>query len=217
MVPRVFPARKRSGIMFISETYKLIFLEVPRTASISITEALTRMDPGSPTVKRRQEKGAMDGYHSFDLPDDTSSFPIIFATHRNPYDRVWSFWKHRHKWGNPEIFRSIPWPSYVRWVCDPLTVSEITGAMLDVPISEMFDCTRVSYWLRFESLRTSWQQFAADCNLPLPPLDWLNASIRLEDFRKAYNTGLAVMVAERFAADFKRFDYDVDSWKGLPE
>ncbi len=201
--------------MFISEKYRLIFLEVPRTGSVSITDALTRIDPQSPTVKIRQEKGAMDGFHNFDLTGDLENYPIIVATHRNPYARLWSFWKHRNKWGNPEIFKSVSWPRYVEWVCDPSTVPEITGAMLDIPISEMFDCERVSYWLKFESLMTSWQQFAADCNLPLPSLNWLNASIRLGNYHTAYNSGLAAMVAGRFAADFKRFNYDVDSWKGL--
>ncbi|MFC1849778.1 sulfotransferase family 2 domain-containing protein [candidate division CSSED10-310 bacterium] len=203
--------------MFISEKYKLIFLEVPRTASISITEALTRIDPESATVKRRQEKGAMDGYHSFDLPDEVGKFPLIFATHRNPYSRLWSFWKHRHKWGNPEIFKSVSWPRYVEWACDPTAVPEISGAMLDMPISEMFDCDRVSYWLKFESLRTSWIKLSTDYDLPLPALGWLNASIRLGNFQEAYNAELASMVAKRFAADFERFNYEVGSWTGLLE
>ena len=202
--------------MFISENYRLIFLEVPRTASISITEALTRLDPESPTAIKRLGKNPMAGYHEFNLPDEFDSYPIIFATHRNPYSRLWSFWKHRHKWGNPEIFKSIPWPRYVKWACDPGSAPEIKGAMLDVPISEMFDCDRVSHWLRFESLRNSWDKFSADCNLPLPKLDWLNASIRLGNFQSAFDAELASMVADRFAADFRRFNYDVDSWRGLP-
>ena len=203
--------------MFISEKYKFIFIEIPRTASRSITEALTQLDPESPTVKRRQKKGAMDGYHSFALPDELEKFPIIFATHRNPYSRLRSFWKHRHKWGNPEMFKSVSWSRYVEWACNPTAVPEITGAMPDVPISEMFDCDRVNYWLRFESLRTSWLQFSTDCDLPLPALGWLNASVRLGNFQKAYNAELASMVAERFAADFRRFDYDVGSWQFPPE
>jgi hypothetical protein len=159
----------------------------------------------------------MDGYHRFDLPDKVEKFRIILASHRNPYDRLLSFWKHRHKWGNPEIFKSISWPRYVEWACDPSAAPEITGAMPDVPISEMFDCDRVSHWLKFESLRTSWAKFSKDCELPLPKLGWLNASIRIGNFQKAYDTALASMVAERFAADFVRFNYDTGSWKFRPE
>jgi hypothetical protein len=203
--------------MFISKKYKLIFLEVPRTASISITEALARLDPESPTVKRRQEKGDMNGYHNFDLPDEVEKHSIIFATHRNPYDRLWSFWKQRHRRGNPEIFKSVSWPRYVEWACDPSAAPEITGAMLDLPISEMFDCDRITYWLKFESLRSSWIKFVTDCDLPLSKLRWLNASVRLGHFRKAFNARLASMVTDRFAADFERFNYDVDSWKCLQE
>jgi Sulfotransferase family len=199
--------------MFISEKYKFIFLEVPRTASISITEALSRMDPESPTVKRRQKKGSLDGYHSFDMPADLAKYPIIVATHRNPYDRLWSFWKHRHRSGNPEIFKSVSWPRYVKWACDPSTMPEITNVLLDVPISEMLGCEIVSYWLRFESLRTSWKQLSIERSLPLPELSWLNASVRLGHFHDAYDAHLASMVSKRFAADFDRFHYEVDSWK----
>jgi hypothetical protein len=205
------------AIMFISEKYKLIFLEVPRTASNSISEALTRIDPYSPTVKRRREIDAMDGYHDFGLPDEVEKHYVIFATHRNPYDRLWSFWKHRHRWGNPEIFKSVSWPRYVEWACDPSAAPEITGAMLELPISEMFDCDRVTYWLKFESLRTSFIKIASDCDLPLPKLPWLNASVRLGNFQKAFDARLASMVADRFIVDFERFNYDVDSWKCLQE
>jgi hypothetical protein len=140
-------------------------------------------------------------------------FPIIFAAHRNPNDRLWSFWKHRHKYGNPVIFKSVSWPRYVEWACDPSATPEISGAKLDLPISEMFDCERVSHWLKFEFLKKSWIQLSTDCDLPLPTLGRLNASTWLGHFQQAYDADLASMVAERFAADFERFNYEADSWK----
>ncbi len=89
--------------------------------------------------------------------------------------------------------------------------------MLDLPISEMFDCDRVTYWLKHESLRTSWIKLSTDYDLPLPALVWLNASVRVGHFHKAYDAALASMVAERFAADFERFNYDTGSWEFRPE
>jgi hypothetical protein len=198
--------------MFISDNYKLVFLEVPRTGSRSITNALTRLDPDSPTVQLRNITGALDHYHSCHIPDRVDDSYVIVAAHRNPYDRLWSHWKFRHQWGNPEIFKSISWQRYVSWACNPDSAPEISGALLELPITEMLDCELITHWLDFEQLATSWRQLVEDTGLPLPELDWINRSVTMGASREAYDRELASMVAERFAADFIRFQYNTESW-----
>jgi hypothetical protein len=199
--------------MFVSEKFKLVFFEVPRTGSNSITAALSEFDPVSPTVIKRSQVNIMADYHSFGIPENLSKPYTLFATHRNPYERLWSFWKHRHHNGNPSIFRKTSWLKYVEWACDPSSVPEIKGAMLDVPISEMFDCDDVDRWLRFDSLVDTWQEFGEHYKLALPPLGVKQSSRDMGEMQDAYDQKTAEMVAQRFAQDFTRFNYSIDSWK----
>jgi len=199
--------------MFISHKYKLIYLEVPRTGSRAVTKALTELDPDSVTVLKRKEKGQSAGYHHFGNPElDDDSFTVI-AAKRNPYDRLWSFWKHRHRHGNPRLFHSINWQQYLDWAHDTSSVPEITGANLDIPIAEMFDLKRVDFWLEFERLSESWDDLAKEFNYPLPTLTVQNASPDQGEYFAAYNKENAAKVAERFSEDFEFFNYSIDSWQ----
>jgi hypothetical protein len=199
--------------MFISNNFKLIFFEVPRTSSNSITQALTALDPTSPTVIRRAETKSLVDYHLFHIPDSKSESYNLIAAHRNPYERLWSHWKFRNQYGNPTIFKSISWETYVKWACDPKLVPEIQGAMFDIPITEMFDCDRVNFWINFESLNESWSDLSEFLQVDLPPLQHKQRSLNLGGFRDAYDESLAQLVAERFTADFERFGYSKQSWK----
>lgn len=196
--------------MFISDRYELIFLEVPRTGSRSISRALIELDPDSPTARARARTGQLIDYHDLRIPEHADDYRVV-AAHRDPYQRLWSHWKYRHRWGSPEVFKSTPWRRYVRWACDPGAAPEIQGAMLELPICELVDCARVTHWLAYEQLADSWRQLAEQTGLPLPALDWVNRSDDLGG--QLYDEPLAAMVAERFAADFERFGYRVDAWR----
>ncbi len=87
--------------MFISHNNNLIFLEVPRTASRSVSDALTRLDPESPTAVQRMTLGNSADYHGFKSKLLVDPSYRVIATHRNPYERLWSFWKHRSNTGTP--------------------------------------------------------------------------------------------------------------------
>ncbi len=200
--------------MFISDNYNFVFFEVPRTGSNSITQALIQLDPCSPTAVKRSETKSLANYHVFDIPDtlDNKQYKVI-AAHRNPYERLWSHWKFRNRAGNPQIFKSISWETYVKWVCDPRSVPEIQGAILDVPITEMFDCDRVDFWIQFESLATHWSDLSGFLEVDLPALQHKQKSSDMGSFKHAYNKELAKVVADRFSSDFERFGYSKQSWK----
>ena len=199
--------------MFISHKYKLLFLEVPRTGSRSISQALTELDPESPTVAARQTVGSGVDYHGFKSEHLADPAYRVIATHRNPYERLWSFWKHRRNTGNPPIFHSLTWTAYVDWVCDPSTLPELAKAQRDIPIAEMFDLDRVDFWLDFSRLRESWEDLARGLELPLPHLKILNSSPDHGYLSNAYSPAIARRVSERFAKDFDYFNYSRDSWK----
>ncbi len=199
--------------MFISWHYEFVFLEVPRTGSRAVTNALTELDQAAPTAVARRKFGSSFEYHDFRVPAELAEAFFVFAAHRNPYSRLWSFWNHRHRSGNPAIFKRVSWERYVDWVCEPSSVPEIQGANRDRPISEMFDCEAVDFWLCFETLDRSWTELGERLNLELPPLQRRNASRQSGSFRSAFDAALADRVADRFSADFDRFHYERDSWK----
>lgn len=199
--------------MFISHHYRLVFLEVPRTASRSVSDALARLDPEAPTARARRRNGAAVDYHKVQVDAVYLDNYCVVASHRNPYHRLWSHWKHRHKNGNPEIFKAIAWPRYVEWACCPSAVPEIRGANHEMPITEMFDCRSVDFWLSYEELSRSWRELATQYGLPLPELSSTNQSEATPSFNDAYDDELAELVGARFAADFELFGYSRESWK----
>jgi hypothetical protein len=199
--------------MFLSENYKLIYYEVPRTGSNSITQALATLDPESPTLAERKRHGGGWGYHY--LRDEALKDPAyrLIAAHRNPYDRLWSFWKHRKLNGNPKIFTTVSWARYIDWVCDPSSAPELEETLPDVPISEMLDYSRVDFWLDFHHLQASWARLAQAMDIPVVPLKKVNASPNHGQMHMAYTEAMAERIAERFAQDFMNFGYSPDSWK----
>lgn len=201
------------GSMFISTKYNMLFFEVPRTGSNSVTQRLNHLDPESPTISMRGEHGGGWSYHHESKALDTYPDFRLVAAHRNPYDRLWSFWKHRKQSGNPESFRGLSWKRYIDWVCDPTSVPEVKGAMSDKPISEMIDTARVDYWLDFHRMDGSWLSICEALGLPWATLPQLNASPDHGAMQMAFNAELAARVAERFAADFEFFGYDTNSWQ----
>lgn len=199
--------------MFLSEKYKLIYYEVPRTGSNSITRALSSLDPESPTLEERKKHGGGWGYHYLREEALHNSQYRLIAAHRNPFDRLWSFWKHRKLNGNPKVFTAISWARYIDWVCDPASAPELAGTLPDVPISEMLDYSRVDFWLDFHNLKESWERLSRYVDIPLEPLAKVNASPDHGQMHIAYTEPMAQRIAERFAEDFKNFGYSPNSWK----
>jgi len=201
--------------VFISDQYRLLFLEVPRTGSRSITQALTQLDPESPTVIVRRKCGILIDYHNCHIPQRVDETYIVVAAHRNPFERLWSHWKYRRQWGYPDVFKTISWPRYVTWACLPGAVPEIQNALPELPITEMLDTSRVTHWLDFRQLDRDWRQIEQETGIPLPPLDWINPSRQEYKIHQAYDAELSAMVVERFAKDFSHFDYDRNSWREI--
>ena len=199
--------------MFISHKHQLIYFEVPRTGSNSVTQTLNGLDPESPTVVGRELHGSYRDYHHF--TEEAGKHPEyrLIAGHRNPYDRLWSFWKHRKQTGNPSAFRTISWARYIDWVCEPASSKEVAGALLDVPIAEMLDIAKVGFWLDFHRMEASWAQLCDELDVPLVALARVNVSPDHGEMQSAYTKGMAERVAKRFAEDFAYFGYGLDSWR----
>ncbi|MFK7829431.1 MAG: DUF5672 family protein [Congregibacter sp.] len=199
--------------MFISHQHRLIFFEVPRTGSHSVSNALNELDPESPTVAERERYGSGTDYHYLTDEALAKTDYRLIAAHRNPFDRLWSFWKHRKQNGNPDVFRTLSWNDYIDWVCNPNSTVKVVNALRDVPISEMLDTNRVTLWLDFHRINASWQSALQQLNIPFLPLRTLNVSPNHGPMQAAFNSQSSALVVERFAQDFETFGYSPDSWK----
>ena len=200
--------------MFISHTYKLLFFEVPRTGSRSITRAFSQLDPRSPTAVIRAVKKNLYHYHVYDqaMVDKHSDYAVI-AVHRNPYERIRSHYKYRKQQGNPDELKRFSFEQYLRWVCSDELPFEIGAAMIDRPICELIPFSAVDYWLSFDCLAEDWQKLASALKIDLPELPRINRSQPEYDGQALYTKELALLMQDRFKQDFERFDYSLDSWQ----
>lgn len=200
--------------MFISHTYKILFFEVPRTGSRSITKALTQLDPRSPTAVIRAVKRNLYHYHVYDqaLVDKQPHYAVI-AVHRNPFERIRSHYKYRKQYGNPDELKRFSFEQYVRWVCEGELPFDIGPAMLDKPICELLPFAAVDHWLAYDQLNTDWLRVRDTLQIDLPELPHINQSNREFNAKSAYTPELASMMVDRFAEDFSQFNYATDSWQ----
>lgn len=201
--------------MFISHTKKILFFEVPRTASRSITKALTSIDPRSPTALVRAIKRNLQGYHVYspELKQAHADY-TLFAAHRNPYARVRSHYLYRRQRGNPDVFKSYTFSEYIDWICSDVPQQKVPNALVDMPIVEMLPYSDVNFWLSYEHLERDWIALGAKLGGVWPKLPSINSS----DSKGAlamYNDRLAEQIAHRFEQDFDIFGYEIDSWKEL--
>lgn len=199
--------------MFVSHTHKLFFYEVPRTGSRSITQALTKLDPRSPTAVIRAVKRNLYHYHVFDqaLIDRHPNYAVI-AVHRNPFERIHSHYKYRKQYGNPDELKRFSFEEYVRWVCEAELPFEIGPAMLDKPICELLPYASVDHWLAYDQLNADWQLVRETLQIDLPELPHINQSNSGINANSVYTPKLASMIVNRFAEDFSQFSYATNSW-----
>ncbi len=201
--------------MFISHTHKLVFLEVPRTASRAITSALAALDPYSPSLISQQLTGTSTearAYHCEELNDPEYR---VIAVRRNPYERIWSHWKYRVRWGEPQALKMVSWPTYVDWLCDPSLIPDVEELHVDIPVTEMFDPARVDFWLEFAQLEQDWHKLAIELDVQLPGLEKLNASPDHGHLSNGYTPTMANKIYRRFQKDFDYFKYPENAWHTL--
>jgi hypothetical protein len=185
--------------MIVNHRLRFVFIAVPRTASVAMSNALMGL-PGSITVPGDRHRNA--------VPPECRGY-YTFACVRNPYAREWSHYCYLQRNRPPSQLKAIVKRlGFARYVCE-----HAGGGFLewfDPPQSRFLEGLRLDAVLRFEELPGCFGQ------LPFVPEGHLlrreNGASR-GDWRSRYGQEVAELVYRWAEADFTRYGYDRRSWR----
>jgi len=193
----------------VSKKYPLIFIHIPKTAGVSINDALNIAVPGHRSLKE------------IELSLDKSIFNSYkkVAVVRNPYDRMISLYKHAlindmknarkaGYVGDDHSFETWFWNlahHFHKITFQPLTLMSCYDLILNN--SGEID---IDYILRFENLEEDWNNMFNELNIEPPQLPVLNTT-KHEHYSKHYQcqTGeiMIKFITKMFKKDFDNFGY----------
>ena len=193
--------------MIVSEKLKLLFIEVPRTGTTSMAEALLAL-PGAIRLSTRKTA------HHTEVPVKEWREFFTFATVRNPYAREYSVYQLRRQYKTPQRWwhkgtvsaaKGKSFKQYIRWL------QRGKGLEFDTPMAVFLRPVRIDKLLRFEELPGAFEDldFAREFSLELPKLN----TVIDDDWRGHYDKSTAEAVWEYAHEDFETFDYDRNSWR----
>jgi hypothetical protein len=181
----------------VSDKFKCIFIEVPKTASTSIREIIGH--PRKPHLNICQVASEID-------PGRFESY-FKFGFVRNPWDRAVSLYERkegfqlRHKM-NFEAF--IDWLRFASSTCIHPVPHRY---QLDWFVNPHGDVL-ADFIGKFENLESDWQRIAQRLGIATPlPRQKINTD-RARDYTTYYSEKSRRIVAERFAIDIEYFGYN---------
>jgi len=194
----------------ISDTYKCIFIHIPRTAGTSIKEVFKLPGRGHPTWQ----------YFYREYPYKWNTY-MKFAVVRNPWDRVVSAFTYAKMWKSYwHNTRMGPHPDYhvlqdktftecceilknkrsllkhEAWFPQYLWITEVQNKILIV----------VDQILRYEELESEFSVLCKKLDLADIRLPKVNQSAR-EDYRKYYTEETMKIIEDLYATDIGLFKY----------
>lgn len=169
-----------------------VFICVPRTASVAMTEWLKHY--GGEALSPSE-------YHRRDVPT-AHQHKFTFAVVRNPYERVVSMWRLLRKFSETDL-------DYIGLSADP-TLSDVVRWMMATPYPaywnqvRFLETARIDAMLRYENLETELRSLPfVQKWTPLPVMNTGDRKPISEDL-----TGEAVRLINQCCAEtFEKFNY----------
>lgn len=214
--------------MIVNDTYKFIFLHIPKNAGTSIRTALSTLDGTktkfvSQTTKHETFEEFLTNWpeRSSRPLQDIDEFRVL-AVIRNPWDRFLSLHRYlleKHRETYPDVPTSVNDFSH-QLVCRPDWIENIRSIK---PQVRFLDGLRQEPVLcRFEYVQNDLSNALARLGAELPPLAHLNSSgsrsknlkslFRLRSpklsYRQALSPQAAEIIAKTYSEDIKRFQFN---------
>lgn len=180
----------------VSDQYKCIFIEVPKTGSTSIRHLLGQ--PQKPHLNICQIKQDLAGGGQFE-----SYFKFGFV--RNPWDRAVSLYERNE---GLQLKKLMSFEEFIEW----LKFSSATCLhplphryQLDWFVDQNGDMI-MDFIGRFERLQTDWNSISTRIGL-LQELPHLNKNSARPHYSKYFNEKTRQIIADRFCVDINYFGY----------
>lgn len=184
----------------ISDQYKCIFVEVPKTGTTSIRSIL-----GEPI------KPHLNIYQIYQSTSDvTFSSYFKFGFVRNPWDRAVSLFERRE---GMQLRNKMTFAEFIDWMrfASSTCLHPVPHRyQLDWFVNANGDVI-VDHIGRFENLESDWERIQAKLGISivLPKLN--HNPNRQRDYREYYTKELADKVKQRFAVDIEYFNYHFET------
>jgi len=216
--------------MILSHGRRYIFVHIPKTGGTALTLALERKAMKDDiligdTPKARQRRKRLKGVavpgrlwkHST-LSDIAPLMPptgfqgyFVFTLVRNPWDRMLSYysWARAQTFDHPAIAlaRRVDFSGFLN---DPGTRQAVLRNNYGSYIRDPEGHERCDLFLKLEDLSSGIAQIEERLGLRLPPIERVNVSDRVRDWRSAYSDADRALVAELCKEDIARFGYGFD-------
>ena len=206
----------------ISTSKKFIFIHIPKTAGTSIRHILKQHENPSYGAEFNFHESALDVKRriSSDIFDNSYKFAFI----RNPWDRMYSFYKYlisgKFNVYIPELVPYHHWKEigFKRWLLE----EEFYIPSHKLPTPDMVPMQRkdmlswisddngnllVDFIGRFENIKEDYRTIAAHLDLEKKRLPRRNKSKRKHDYRTEYDNEMIDFVEFQFKRDINAFNY----------
>lgn len=181
----------------VSDRFKCIFVEVPKTGSTSIRALIG--EPPKPHQNIWQIFSSIDG------PRFESYFKFGFV--RNPWDRAVSLYERNE---GLRLKAHLSFAEFIEWMrfASCTSIHAVPHRyQLDWFVNPHGDVI-VDFIGKFENLGGDWARICGRLGIPPSPLPQLNVNpTRARDYTGYYSEKTRRIVAERFAVDIEYFGY----------
>ena len=175
----------------ISKENEFIFMDIPKTGSVSIFDYLRRHFPDC----------VMSRHGDFTVPDFSREF-FCFSVVRNPYDRMVSLWRYASK--NKDNFLFLDKEDFLFFILNSKSDLIENCSIYDI-INRFFTDSYKIKFIRFENILEDFN------SLPFVKvkndIKHLNKSNRKKDWREYMTPEIESILWERYKKDFEFFDY----------
>jgi len=201
---------------FVSDKYKLIFIHIPKNAGTTISEALCKIHGtqlvgidkgiyqhegvglGVPTKFRPNRIDVHDTYkdiiNKYPKAKDYHAFAVI----SNPWERIFSFWKHKKRRGDEDLDHSLSFSDALRK----------SNVLLLQPQLWWFSENPSIWFLRKERLEQDFWYWCHLMRLEKPQLTKLNTDIEKDNYKNHYDEYGIDLIKEFYRAEIERFGYE---------